>query len=186
MNERIYYLLSKLLDYPTDMVEIREAVKELFGMVNNSEVINDNDRDGIIEEMRRFLEFVNSSSLERVQEEYTRTFDLLPLIPPYISHHIYGESYKKGEYMVLLKEVYNSFNFKTEKKELPDHISIIMEFLSVLDGEDRIRFIDYVIDGLKRMNEVARRRKTPYSALIILSYKLCLKELEEVIGCSMR
>jgi len=180
MNKRVYYLLSKLLDYPTDMIEIKEDVKELLNILNDDDTNNTE-----IEVLEEFLEFVNSSSLEEMEEEYIRAFDILPLIPPYISHHIYGESYKKGEYMVLLKEIYNNFNFKTEKRELPDHISIVMEFLSILDKEDRIGFIDYVIDGLKKMNEVAKRKETPYSALIILSYELCMKELEGVIKCSM-
>jgi len=168
-----YRLLSTLFQYPRDPRDISELKKSVERL---SYLINEIYTEQLLDE---FAEFLNTSELWEVQEEYVRTFDIFPLCPPYISHYLYGESYKKGEYMVKLKEIYRIHGFEVPKNELPDHISVIMDFLSYLGREDRKEFIvNFVIDGLNKMRRKVEKKDTPYRQPILLSYILCISDAD--------
>jgi nitrate reductase delta subunit len=181
---KCYKLLSTLLQYPRDIGEMRKASKELYGLVKGIEGLDMEETKGL----EQFVRFLEGSHLWTVQEEYVNTFDLFPLCPPYISHHIYGESYRKGEYMVRLIEIYREYGFEvpeTLKSELPDHISVITQFLGFLELNDRrdyIEFIEFIITGLKKMADAVRDKDTPYRPLILLIYTLCLLDCESYAG----
>ncbi len=175
---KCYKLLSTLLQYPRDVSEARQAAKELYGLV---EAIRDHRLERVKEELDGFIRFLEDSDLREVQEEYVATFDLFPLCPPYLSHHLYGESYRKGEYMVGLKEIYREYGFEvpeTLKGELPDHISVVTGFLGFLEQSDRRDFIQFIMKGLNKMADSVRDKDTPYRALVLLTHALCLLDCE--------
>ncbi len=183
-----YKLLSKLLQYPNDLVEIRIAAEELYKLIKD---IESEEIEEAKKEFEKFIEFLKKSNIEEIEEEYVRSFDLFPLCPPYVFHHVCGESYRRSEYLVKLVEIYREHGFEPEKtlrKELPDHIAMITSFLGVL--EDRRNFLEFIIKGLNKMADTVKKKETPYKALILLTHALCSadlkfwsKKLEGVIGC---
>lgn len=64
-----------------------------------------------------------------LQEIYTGIFDLNPSFYPYVGFHLFGESHFRSMFMVELKKRYREQGFTTEK-ELPDHFSIILQFIA--------------------------------------------------------
>ena len=170
-----YKLLSVIFSYPDDEKLLKESSEKLYRISLDIHRLDD------------FMEFIRGSSLSAIQEEYVSTFELQPLCAPYISHHIYGESYKKGEYMVFLKEIYRNHSFEYTINELPDHIAVISEFLSVLD-RNRSEFISRIMPGLIKMSEKVENKNTSYKEPVQLLYKLCSSELsefeKEVVECS--
>ena len=171
---KCYKLISILLQYPRDISVVRQAARKLYELVRNAE---DMKIAKLKEELGDFTQFLENSHLWAVQEEYVNTFDLFPLCPPYVSHHVYGESYRKGEYMVRLIEIYRRYGFDVPealKNELPDHISVVTGFLAVLDRDARREFTELVMNGLKKMADAVRNKDTPYKPLILLTYALCL------------
>lgn len=171
-----YKLLSILLRYPMDVSKVRQAARRLYELVTNTEDLKIAELKGELED---FIQFLESSHLWAIQEEYVKAFDLFPLCPPYLSHHIYGESYRKGEYMVRLKEIYREHGFEMPenlKNELPDHIAVITGFLGTLEQKDRRDFIGFIINGLKKMADAVRNKDTPYRFPILLTYTLVLLE----------
>ncbi len=169
-----YKLLSIIFSYPEDEQLLRESVQKLAKISKN------------IQELGDLAEFIERSELSAIQEEYVHAFELQPLCAPYVSHHIYGESYKKGEYMIFLNEMYRSNSFTPTVNDLPDHIAVVSEFLSFLrDG--RREFISSIMPGLEKMKKTVEETDTPYRQAVLLFYKLCfaeLSELKEVIECS--
>jgi len=169
-----YKLLSIIFSYPEDEKLITESSEKLGELSEELQKIDE------------FAEFITSSSLAEIQEVYVETFDLQPIIIPYISHHIFGESYRKGEYMVRLNEIYRQNSFVPSVNELPDHIAVVSEFLSIL-RENRNEFISTVMSGIKKMVENIEEKNTPYKQPVLLFYRLCsieFSEFEEVIECS--
>ena len=169
-----YKLLSVIFSYPEEEHILKEAVERLSKISDGIQEIDD------------LNEFVMNSEITAIQEEYVNAFELQPLCAPYISHHIYGESYKKGEYMIFLKEIYRKSSFIPSVNELPDHIAVVSEFLSFLtDG--RRKFLSCIMPGLEKMKKTVEETDTPYRQAVLLFYKLCSAELfefEEVIECS--
>ncbi|ADC64493.1 nitrate reductase molybdenum cofactor assembly chaperone [Ferroglobus placidus DSM 10642] len=183
-----YKLLSKLLQYPSDLLEMRDAAKKLYKLIRGIEA---EEIEEAKKEFEKFIEFLEKSTIEEIEEEYVRTFDLFPLCPPYVFHHVCGESYRRSEYLVKLMEIYRKHGFepdKTLKKELPDHIAVIVSFLGELD--DRRDFLEFIIKGINKMTDTVKKKETPYRALILLTHALCSadlkfwsKKLEGVIEC---
>ena len=100
-------------------------------------------------------------ALGKQRELFTRTFDLQMICYPYIGYHLFGESFKRGAFLAMLIDRYRSFDFHyrpedcdpNSMEELPDHISLILEFVSELNDreEQQILVSDALIPALNAM-----------------------------------
>ena len=118
-DRRIYALFADLLTYPQeDPTEKARACLDLMRQHPTSAAA-----------VQRFLEFAQRQDLGRLQELYTHTFDLNPVCSLYIGYHLYGESFRRGEYMVKLKGAYRARGLEPGN-ELPDHLTLILRYLS--------------------------------------------------------
>lgn len=80
--------------------------------------------------MRRFVAAVGGLSLVEWEELHTRTLDLSPLFAPYVGHLIWGENYRRGEFMADLKRDMEQHGVDLGG-ELPDHIEPVLRYLAV-------------------------------------------------------
>ena len=78
----------------------------------------------------KFLAQFQPLSLSEQEELYTRTLDLSPLAAPYVGYQIWGESYKRGEFMAELSHEMKVHQIDLEG-ELPDHLRPILQYLAV-------------------------------------------------------
>jgi nitrate reductase molybdenum cofactor assembly chaperone NarJ/NarW len=78
--------------------------------------------------MVRFCGCVEQVPLARMEELYTRTFDLQAVCSPYVGYHLFGDSYQRGLFMARLNEGYRIRGFSAGS-ELPDHVAIVLRFL---------------------------------------------------------
>ncbi len=169
-----YRLLSIIFSYPEDEGILKESCRKLVEISNG------------IQELDELAEFIENSPLSQIQEEYVSSFELQPVCIPYIAHHIFGESYKKGEYMVFLREMYRQNSFVPSINELPDHIAVVSEFLSIM-GNGREKFLAAVMPGIEKMAESIEDKEFHYRQAVLLFHRLCSAEFsksEEVIECS--
>ncbi len=81
--------------------------------------------------LQEFYAYAATLSNGRLEEVYTGTFDLDAACHPYIGYHLFGETYKRSAFLVELKQRYNAENFRFLDTELPDHLAVILRFLSV-------------------------------------------------------
>ena len=130
----------------------------------------------------KFKELVSKIKKGRLEEIYTHTFDLNPKIVPYIGYHIFGESYKRGNFLSSLREVYEEMGYKSGKRELPDHIAVILDFLSRSDLRDK-RARDLAEEGLmKVLTKISRenvKSENPYLSLLEALRQYLQEKLEE-------
>lgn len=112
-------LFSKLLRYPDGSVSsFTQKLGELLPLISPSSA----------QEFEGFSKFIQCASREQIEEIFTTTFDLQPLCFPYIGYHLFGESYKRGQFMAGLRNEYRQVGF-SDGNELPDHISVVLGFL---------------------------------------------------------
>ena len=167
-----YSALAKLLSYPENRAELLRIAEEVRGRLSSL---------GVENTLSSFIYYVENSPLGTVQEEYVRVFDLSPICYPHLSHHIFGESYKRGEYMVELKAHYRRYGFSPPEGELPDHIAVVLDFLSRLGREERRGFLaGYVAQGVSRMAKIIAREGSPYAHVLEACSNLCTTEVKEV------
>ena len=75
-----------------------------------------------------FLERIGLLPLGEWEELHTRTLDLSPHFAPYVGHAVWGESYKRGEFMAALNRALGSEGVDAEG-ELPDHLIPVLRYL---------------------------------------------------------
>lgn len=127
-NERqAYRLFADILDYPHP--GLADEVERCASLV----AVASPEGAG---HLRSFKEFVEGTSLGRLEEIYSAYFDLNPVCYPYVGYHIFGESYKRSTFLIRLKELYREHGLLTYGSELPDRLSLVLRFLSVSQDDE--------------------------------------------------
>jgi nitrate reductase delta subunit len=152
-TKRVLCLFANILDYPSaDIVsEVRECQTLLTARSPEAAAFLDD-----------FHALVQDSPDGRLEELYTGVFDLDPVCQPYVGYHMFGESYKRSSFMVILKEQFRKHGFEQEGSDLPDRLSTLLRFLSVCNDDDLAQeIIDLgMVPALdKMMKGVAREEK---------------------------
>ena len=138
-ERELYALLGELLEYPG--AGLPEAARRCQNLASSL-------RATAAEALAPFLSFVDSAPLERLEELYTATFDLDPVCCPYAGHHLLGDDPKRALLMVKLQDRYRSAGFDAGR-ELPDHLSVVLRFLSIEEDPDLER--DLLAPALRKM-----------------------------------
>ena len=83
--------------------------------------------------MRRFLDEVGSLTLGDWEELHTATLDLSAPFVPYVGHVIWGDAYRRGEFMADLVGAMRGAEIELGG-ELPDHVEPILRYLAATDS----------------------------------------------------
>ena len=114
-----------------------------------------------------FFRGVSKLTLCDIQELYTRTFDLNPVCALEIGYHIFGENYKRGEFLANLRETEAPFDLGQEK-QLPDYLPVVLRLLTELQDEDlRTSLIgECLIPAIDKMLTALKESENPYRLLL--------------------
>jgi nitrate reductase molybdenum cofactor assembly chaperone NarJ/NarW len=81
------------------------------------------------EDYMAFVQKLSRLSLGEWEELYTTTFDLNPLVAPYLGYHAWGESYRRGPFLGRMNRALQEAGVET-MGELPDHIAPVLRYLA--------------------------------------------------------
>lgn len=150
--KRVLCLFANILDYPSAgaIGEIRECQTLLSARNPEAAAL-----------LGEFLALAEDSPDGRLEELYTGVFDLDPVCYPYVGYHMFGESYKRSAFMVLLKEQFRKHGFDYSGPDLPDRLSTLLRFLSVCADDDLAQeIIDLgMLLSLDKMMKVAAKEE---------------------------
>ena len=156
--ESVYESLADLLDYPrADWRSLIESCGELMS----------GEIPEIANTFTDFREGVQTLSPSDLQEVYTRTFDLNPVCALEIGYHLFGESYKRGEFLASLHETEAPFNLGQER-QLPDYLPVLLRLLTKLEDEElrRALIVECMIPAIEKMLASLKDGENPYRHLI--------------------
>src|SRR6266508_3084650 len=148
-----YETFADLLEYPDDRWAARvESARAISG-----------DCAALCD----FIADVAPLPLSDLQELYTRTFDLNPVCALEIGYHLFGENYKRGEFLANLRETEALFDLGQEH-QLPDYLPVLLRLLTKLeDDELRGALIgECMIPALGKMMKALGQGENPYRYLI--------------------
>lgn len=154
----LFNSLADLLEYPVkDWFRTFEKCKELIFLKDFTEP--DYFEDFCLE-IRKF-------SLLELQELYTRTFDLNPVCALEVGYHLFGEDYKRGEFLARLRETENPYELG-QGFQLPDYLPVVLRLLGQMeDSELRANLIGYcLIPALEKMNKSFKKKENPYRNIL--------------------
>ncbi len=122
-----YQILSTISDYPR--ADFKSSLKSGI----------DQMKDQYPEASKLLLgfeDYVNKQDLDELEEIYTRTFDIKGLCCLDIGYVLFGEDYKRGEFLVNIQRLQKENNVETGV-ELPDHLTNFLKLMSVINEDDK-------------------------------------------------
>jgi nitrate reductase delta subunit len=161
-NNLLLGLFARLLEYPAS--ETTEQAAQCMEQLKPVHLES-------AEMLANFVRALQQRTLEKIQELYITTFDMQAVCYPYVGYHLFGESYKRGAFMAQLNEAYHASGYSAGQ-ELPDHLSVILRFLS-LDSTNRAGefcqalLTEGVLPALEKMLKVfGEGSENPYIGLL--------------------
>lgn len=164
---KTFKALSALLSYPTaDLQAAIPAVRQVLAA------------EGIIPAPRvaalqPLLDSLGADDLYDLEERYVLLFDRSRTLSLNLFEHIHGESRDRGGAMVDLLETYRAGGFDLTGPELPDHLPVLLEFLSTQPLADARAILADAGHILVALAERLKRRDSVYapvlSALVALA-----------------
>ena len=80
-----------------------------------------------------FLEHLSGTPLIEVQQHYVLVFDMKRKACPYLSYWTDGDTRNRGRAILRFKQAYLDAGYEMGSEELPDHLSVVLEFAAVGD-----------------------------------------------------
>jgi nitrate reductase molybdenum cofactor assembly chaperone NarJ/NarW len=121
---KTFRALSALLAYPT--AELQAAIPAIRQVFADEGVIPLVGAAGI----EPLLDSLAGDDLYDLEERYVLLFDRSRTLSLNLFEHIHGEGRDRGGAMVDLLETYRAGGFDLVGTELPDHLPVLLEFLS--------------------------------------------------------
>jgi nitrate reductase delta subunit len=117
---------------------------------------------GVQQALEAFLLEVRALSLAEWEELYTRTWDLDPVVAPYVGFQVWGEDYRRGSFMSALHRAYEAADLEPES-ELPDHLLPLLRYLDQVEPP-LPEVSEHFGPALERMRAVMQKRdpRNPY------------------------
>ena len=153
----LYRLFGEILRYPTP--SLHNQVDECVSLLTYLDM----DAVSLLNEFRAILQI---TTLERMEEIYTRTFDLQAICHPYVGYHLFGNGSQRGMFMAGLIEHYNVCGFSAGN-ELPDHLGIMLRFASNSTTAERKELTsECIAPAVKKMVSGFEDGSNPYREVL--------------------
>lgn len=122
--DRTLKALSLVLSYPTP--ELQAAMPDIAGVLAADRRLTAAARRAL----RPLLEDLTVRDIYDLEEQYVMLFDRSRTLSLNLFEHVHGESRDRGGAMVSLMETYRAGGLDPVTSELPDHLPVLLEFLS--------------------------------------------------------
>ena len=157
--DRTLKAISLLLSYPTR--ELQGAMPEIGGVLASDRRLTAAARRGL----RPLVDSLRDDDIYDLEETYVMLFDRSRTLSLNLFEHVHGESRDRGGAMVSLIETYRDGGFEPNTTELPDHLPVLLEFLSTrpfAEVQDTLADAAHIFSAL---SERLARRESAYAAV---------------------
>lgn len=180
MKSEIYIKIAKTLCYPN-----KETVANVKSLINDLNTIGPEFN----EIFGPYLSYLESKDFTSLEESYTQTFDVQAVCPLEVGYALFGEDYKRGEFLVRVSGLHKEYNSDLINSELADYLpNILMLLAKIPENEFKKDFIEKLLmpalarmvatfDQSKEINPFSRPIRV-LSQLLNKEYKMNSKILE--------
>ncbi|MCG8603645.1 molecular chaperone TorD family protein [bacterium] len=140
-DNAVFHFFAHILSYPE--AKIQDHADFLVQALKDT---------GVAKKLRPFSEFLRNSKFTDIEELFTSTFDMNAARCLEIGWHLYGEDYRRGEFLVQMRQSLAEEKL-SESGELPDHVSHCLRLLERLTMEDGREFSKgYLLPALEKIS----------------------------------
>lgn len=157
--DRTLKALSLVLSYPTR--ELQHALPEIGAVLASDTRLTAAARRAL----RPLVGELSGRDIYDLEETYVGLFDRSRTLSLNLFEHVHGESRGRGAAMVSLVEMYRNAGFEPATCELPDHLPVLLEFLSTLQFAEARGILADAAHILEALNARLTRRESLYGAV---------------------
>ena len=151
-----YRALSVMLSYPT--AESATLMPAALEALDREELIPAH----LVRRVTPLASELSGRDLYELQARYVDLFDRTRSLSLQLYEHVHGESRDRGQAMVELLNLYSSRGLELTAKELPDHLPVFLEFLSLLPKAEAAALLGEAAHVLEALRERLKKRQSPY------------------------
>ena len=151
--------LSVLLSYPT--TELKVEAGNIAAGVSADGRLNKT----VIDALQPLFASLQNDDIYDLQERFVALFDRSRTLSLNLFEHVHGESRDRGGAMVSLLETYRDGGFEPVTSELPDHLPVLLEYLSIRPDTEARAVLADASHILAALAERLARRESPYRAV---------------------
>ncbi|MGO4743843.1 nitrate reductase molybdenum cofactor assembly chaperone [Serratia quinivorans] len=159
-------IISRLLEYPDEA--LWQGQRELLAAVAEASELSSQQQASLIEVIHWRCE----GRLLDAQAQYTGLFDRGRSTSLLLFEHVHGESRDRGQAMVNLLEQYRQAGLQLDTYELPDHLPLFLDFLSMGSAKDAVEWLASIAPILALLGARLHERESRYGQLFDLLIQL--------------
>ena len=122
----VHRLAALILDYPDE---------ELLARLPELQLAARTLPEPLREQLCRVLDHLGGTELSQLAADYVATFDLRRKCCLYLTYYAYGDTRKRGIALLGFKQAYRAAGLELAADELPDHLSVLLEFSATEDPD---------------------------------------------------
>ena len=157
--DRSLKALSLILSYPS--ADLQAAMPEIGGVLAAENRLTAAARRAL----RPLVASLQGDDIYDIEERYVMLFDRSRTLSLNLFEHVHGESRDRGGAMVSLLETYRAGGFEPATSELPDHLPVLLEFLSTRPGAEARDILADAAHIFAALEARLARRQSPYAAV---------------------
>lgn len=150
-------VLSLLLSYPT--AELQQAVPAMKAALADEPAAVRANAAPLCE----LADAIAVLDLYEAQERYVHLFDRTRSLSLHLFEHVHGEGRDRGQAMVDLMATYEQHGYEIDARELPDHLPLFLEFLSLLPEREAADLLGQIAHITAMLKERLAKRDSVYA-----------------------
>ena len=115
--------------HSADVLALAYSYPHPHALADLSAAVEDLSNGAVKHDLQKFLADIADRDLASWEELHTATLDLSPMFVPYVGHVVWGENYRRGEFMADLNGEMRDAGVPLDG-ELPDHIAPVLRYLA--------------------------------------------------------
>lgn len=164
--------LAHLLRYPDD--EMRAHLDDVLGALDVEDALALPERRAVDALVAR----LKADDLA-AEAAYVELFDRGRATSLHLFEHVHGDSRDRGPAMIDLVQTYEAAGLLLAPDELPDHLTVLLEFASTQPPAQAREFLGEFSHVLQAVGAALQRRDSDYAAVVAALLALAEQALQE-------
>ncbi len=152
--------LSALLAYPDE--ELRAALPEIIDVVRGTRALDEQRKNDLIE----LAQDISRCDALEAEGRYVDLFDRGRRTSLNLFEHIHGDGNQRGPAMLELRQRYLDAGMEPIANELPDHLPLLLEYLSCRDLAETKDTIGEIAHVLRQLGNTLLGLGSRYAAVV--------------------
>ena len=153
-----WQIVSLLLEYPSvklfqNLTRLRATAEKLPPAVG--------------EPLIDVIDRLGKQGLEASRRAYVETFDYTRKCALHLTYYAHGDSRKRGVALVQFKQVYRRAGMEVSDDELPDHLSVVLEFGALGDLDVAWDLVNRHRAGVELLAMALEHRDSPWQGALV-------------------